>query len=657
MDSYINEIAKYLINNNVVFFIGAGFSREFGYPSWSELLFNIINKYNLIEELESSTLFIQFSEEEFKNNEEINKKIFDKLLGVDYLRLADYVDYLILKNNKDSMTTIKDAIVDEIRKCERERVNNKRIDGISKFFIEYSEYIEEIITTNYDTNIEFCFKNEVSVIHRGYDSLNNIEKRNKLYKIHGCVNDQNKNIIITERDYQNFILENKYLFYKIFSLLTEKKLVFLGYSINDPNIRDLLNEIKYESKNEVNIEVYWVNYDKVNELDKQYYSDVHKIKIVEDKNILDFLKDLKIRVDENLHIREINIENINEVVEDVIKNGNDLVYLNGIIEQIKEAGNEENIIKALYIKIIDDKNRSAIKAFVKLYMEVDDDIKRMLKLNLQNVLEEKNKTASNLSFILNNYNELQNYIIENGLMELYIKSAIEYCNLNHSFGEYGDAIYTGIMLAKLIDGRYEEYKDEVLEGLANNIKRSSKTRFIGYDWSGLVPLEKYVYRLSKDDCIKLLKLVSKSFAVPREEQLMIIINSYGFSEKEKKELVYRTINRKKLKIDIIKRIDEILYDCSIIENPWENHYEYGSEILEFNIKEEDSLKIEYEFIFNDSFKLEQSLEPNSSNVKFSIHTKDINKIVNEDEIEEIYKVFECWIRSEIEEEEEKSVGF
>lgn len=186
---YINEMANHMLNNNLALFVGAGFSNIFGYPSWGKLLKDIIQEYSLKEWLVETSLFSFVGKDEFDNAEDINESILDKLLGVDYLRLAGYIDY-ILKNEHG--ITIHQAISDRISKYEDLRRRNDDIEYLTKFFQENKASLEDIITTNYDSNIEYCFDNEVTVIHRNLESLNHINYKNKVFKIHGCISDVNE---------------------------------------------------------------------------------------------------------------------------------------------------------------------------------------------------------------------------------------------------------------------------------------------------------------------------------------------------------------------------------------------------------------------------------------------------------------------------------
>nr|WP_281176627.1 SIR2 family protein [Shouchella shacheensis] len=74
-----------------------------------------------------------------------------------------------------------------------------------------------------------------------------------MYKIHGCVT-QPESIVINEEDYKEFINKNAYLASKILTLFLEHPIIFIGYSINDPNIEEILSSI-VECLNEDQLEI------------------------------------------------------------------------------------------------------------------------------------------------------------------------------------------------------------------------------------------------------------------------------------------------------------------------------------------------------------------------------------------------------------------
>ena len=63
-----------------------------------------------------------------------------------------------------------------------------------------------------------------------------------VYKIHGCVSDI-QNIIITEEDYERFDNRYELIRAQLLSLFIHNPIIFIGYSISDVNIKNILKTI------------------------------------------------------------------------------------------------------------------------------------------------------------------------------------------------------------------------------------------------------------------------------------------------------------------------------------------------------------------------------------------------------------------------------
>jgi hypothetical protein len=64
----------------------------------------------------------------------------------------------------------------------------------------------------------------------------------EIYKIHGCCSKPNS-LILKTRDYEKFNSKNPYLAAKLLTFFIEHPIIFLGYSLNDENIKAILHSI------------------------------------------------------------------------------------------------------------------------------------------------------------------------------------------------------------------------------------------------------------------------------------------------------------------------------------------------------------------------------------------------------------------------------
>lgn len=98
-----------------------------------------------------------------------------------------------------------------------------------------------LITTNYDSLIEKLLEYDVFV---GQDDLilSHTQGVGEIYKIHGDINVPNS-IVLTKSDYDRFKAHDKYLHAKILTIFAENPIVFLGYSLSDKNIQEIIRGI------------------------------------------------------------------------------------------------------------------------------------------------------------------------------------------------------------------------------------------------------------------------------------------------------------------------------------------------------------------------------------------------------------------------------
>jgi hypothetical protein len=102
--------------------------------------------------------------------------------------------------------------------------------------------VDGVITTNWDRFAEHLFPD--SKVYIGQDELlfANPQQIGEIYKIHGC-SSRPESLVLTDRDYANFRDKQPYLTSKLITIFVEHPVVFLGYSLSDPNIGQLLESI------------------------------------------------------------------------------------------------------------------------------------------------------------------------------------------------------------------------------------------------------------------------------------------------------------------------------------------------------------------------------------------------------------------------------
>lgn len=102
--------------------------------------------------------------------------------------------------------------------------------------------IDGVITTNWDLLAEKIFPNYE--VYKGQQDVlySNIMNVGEIYKIHGCCT-KIQSMILTDHDYEDFNKKNAYLASKLITIFVEHPVIFIGYSLNDKNIRSILYSI------------------------------------------------------------------------------------------------------------------------------------------------------------------------------------------------------------------------------------------------------------------------------------------------------------------------------------------------------------------------------------------------------------------------------
>lgn len=198
------------------FFVGAGLSQPL-FPSWSKLLTDFVAIAKECGLSYDSAELIDY----------INK-------GEKYLEIAEAcVATMGTPRYRDLLENVfdKEFLIDEIPESYK-----ALMDLMPK----------TIITTNYDRIPDIAGKGlyRISTNKNAPEAGRNLSNGKKIvFKMHGDINDQSS-IVLTSSEYQNIINCNQSTKNLLISILSTRTLIFVGFSLSDPHIDMILNNLK-----------------------------------------------------------------------------------------------------------------------------------------------------------------------------------------------------------------------------------------------------------------------------------------------------------------------------------------------------------------------------------------------------------------------------
>lgn len=102
--------------------------------------------------------------------------------------------------------------------------------------------VDGIITTNWDLFLEHLFPDYKVFVGQNQLLFSNPQEVGEIYKIHGCASSPSS-LVLTSDDYATFQERNPYLAAKLITVFVEHPVIFLGYSLTDQNVANLLRAI------------------------------------------------------------------------------------------------------------------------------------------------------------------------------------------------------------------------------------------------------------------------------------------------------------------------------------------------------------------------------------------------------------------------------
>lgn len=214
-------------------FVGSGFSRRYlGLEDWSSLLRRFCGELKQYEYYFASAngdlpTVAQLVADDFHelwwsshsyeaSREKHRDRVKDKTSAL-RIEICNYINSIAATNFTDA------AFPEEVAALSR-----LNVDGI--------------ITTNWDGFLERLYPDYRVYVGQNELLFSNPQSIGEIYKIHGS-SSRPSSLVLTKSDYDDFSAKNAYLAAKLITLFVEHPIVFIGYSLTDPNITSLLSAI------------------------------------------------------------------------------------------------------------------------------------------------------------------------------------------------------------------------------------------------------------------------------------------------------------------------------------------------------------------------------------------------------------------------------
>lgn len=205
-ENELNKIIDSSQNNALSFFVGAGVSALSGAPTWKELINSICDK-------------IGRDKKEYYSSDE-------------YLQIPQMYYYSLGENTAEYYSFVKQQL----------NTSNLKTNSIHREMLKLNPV--SFITTNYDTlledaSVQYCHSYKVVSCD---EDVPTIFGDKFILKLHGDF--KKENIVLKEEDYLNYSNNFKLVETLMKSIFSTNTVVFIGYGLNDYNIKLILNWTK-----------------------------------------------------------------------------------------------------------------------------------------------------------------------------------------------------------------------------------------------------------------------------------------------------------------------------------------------------------------------------------------------------------------------------
>ncbi|MED2791392.1 MULTISPECIES: SIR2 family protein [Bacillus cereus group] len=244
-----------LVNSNEypIIFIGSGMSKRYlqNYPSWISLLKDFWGSVEPEEGFFETLNQILFQLKEKQKYEFETDLDYDTNIEISTLIERRFTEKFSRSEIHINGFSAEDAYYTKIPPFKKALSNKfstyELIPEMQEEIALFGEVLKKsqiILTTNYDTFLEDTIadggKGKESQVYIGQKGLfKQTTDWGEIFKIHGCTSDP-ESIIISKNDYEQFDKNSVLISAKIISLLLNSPIIFLGYSLTDRNIRNII---------------------------------------------------------------------------------------------------------------------------------------------------------------------------------------------------------------------------------------------------------------------------------------------------------------------------------------------------------------------------------------------------------------------------------
>lgn len=215
-------------NEQLVLFVGAGASADSGMPLWREAISKIAEKMQLTDDQN------------------------------DYLKVPQY--YYNSRGKKEYTQLVRDIF--KYEDCLLPTDLHKTLLDLNT---------STIITTNYDHLIEKAAEENgqfIRVISQDIDMPYRKSKK-ELIKMHGDF--EHDNFVLKEDDYLNYSRNFKLIETYVKSIIGSKVVLFVGYSLNDPDVLHIISWVKDILKDDFQRAYLILTKTELNDIEKDYF--------------------------------------------------------------------------------------------------------------------------------------------------------------------------------------------------------------------------------------------------------------------------------------------------------------------------------------------------------------------------------------------------